>query len=158
MKRDNGKKLTRGGRLSMSVLLACVFYSGAVTHVSAANDKLGLHLTSLPVSGPTLQNGQVIAQGRVSYSDAHDGFQVWLNAARTGHSPNQYILTGKNDSRHQLRVRAEQDGWIIDIKESQGIIKLTGEEQANFSIVVDGDQNGAPDEYAIVVHAGAIVP
>ena len=154
----DGKKLARGGRLFMSALLACVFYSVAVPHVSAANDKPELHLTSRPVSGSTLQNSQVIAQGRVSYSDAHDGFQVWLDADRNGHLSNQYILIGKNDSDHQLRVRIEQDGCITDIKEGKGIIKLTGEDQADFSIVVDGDQNVTPDEYAIVAHAGVIVP
>jgi len=144
--------------LPLAVLLITSLNMSMAPHAYAADDKPELHLSSRPITDTYLQNGMVIAHGRVIYSEAHNGFQVWLNSPQNGNSPNQYVINGKNDSSHQLRVRTEQEGWTADIKGGKGIISLTREEQASFDIVVDGTQDVMPDQYVIVAQAVAILP
>lgn len=152
------ERTTRVGVLPLAVLLITSLHMSMTPHAYAADDKPELHLSSRPITDTYLQNGLVIAHGRVICSEAHNGFQVWLNAPQNGSSPYQYVINGKNDSFHQLRVRIEQEGWAEDIKGGKGIIKLTGEEQVNFDIVVDGAQDVMPDQYIIVAEAVAMLP
>ena len=142
----------------LATLLMSVFILAGISRADAADDEPKMQLSARPLSGTYLQNGTVIGHGTVSYSGVHSGFEVWLDAPQNGGRPGHYVIRGKNNVSHLLHIRLEQEGWAADIKGGKGILLLTGEEQANFDIVVNDAQDVMPDQYAIVAQAVAILP
>ncbi|HGP2366853.1 TPA: AfaD family invasin [Salmonella enterica] len=106
----------------------------------------------------TVRDGEVVARGQISTLLAHSGYHVWLNAEKNGDIPNRYVLIGENNNQHKLSVIIGQNGWIPDIKGGAGIIKQTREVQAQFDIVVNGNQTVAADTYTISVQGGYLEP
>ncbi|EBS3265855.1 invasin [Salmonella enterica subsp. enterica serovar Java] len=123
-----------------------------------ANEKLVLTLRVGPYFSEQVRDGQVIGHGQISMREAHLGYQVWLDALKSGAAPNQYVITGKNNARHELRVVIGRDGWIPDSKTGNGVIKQTSDIQANFNIVALGNQTVPADEYRIIAQGAYLEP
>lgn len=130
-----------------------------LTALSArADDKPELTLSGRSHLGSQVREGDLIANGKITYQGRHSGFKVWLEARKSGEAPDHYIVTGTHDGEHELRVVIGRDGWRPDDKAGNGIIILTGEPQAEFDVVSDRDQTVAADEYRIMVNGAYQVP
>ncbi|WP_264373411.1 AfaD family invasin [Kosakonia radicincitans] len=64
-----------------------------------------------PPQDTKLRDGTVIGRGRMVFQEAHSGYLVWLNAQKSTSAPGRYVLTGKRNSAHQLRIRLAGEGW-----------------------------------------------
>ncbi|QEM93787.1 invasin [Kosakonia radicincitans] len=111
-----------------------------------------------PPQDTKLRDGTVIGRGRMVFQEAHSGYLVWLNAQKSTSAPGRYVLTGKRNSAHQLRIRLAGEGWSGENKDRGGIIRSTSATRASFQIVIDGNQQAVADEYVITANALAIVP
>ncbi|KDE34022.1 MULTISPECIES: AfaD family invasin [Kosakonia] len=111
-----------------------------------------------PPQDTKLRDGTVIGRGRMVFQEAHSGYLVWLNAQKSTSAPGRYVLTGKRDSAHQLRIRLAGEGWSGENKDRGGIVRSTSATRASFQIVIDGNQQAVADEYVITANALAIVP
>ena len=98
-----------------------------------------------------LQDGEVIATGRIICREAHTGFHVWMNTREDGGRPGHYLIQGKRGDRNELRVRLEGDSWSVVQDERKGMIKSGSDELAVFDVVSDGRQRAGADEYAFSV-------
>ncbi|HBC0970021.1 TPA: adhesin [Escherichia coli] len=113
---------------------------------------------SLDVSYGNIRAGNVwdgarIATGRVVCRDSHTGFHIQMNAWREGYLSGHYLIRGKRDNRHELRVRLEGDGWYGAQDGTQGMLKSGDGEMAMFDVVADSKQYVLADEYVFSVTA-----
>ncbi|HBC1707605.1 TPA: Dr family adhesin structural subunit [Escherichia coli] len=136
-------------RMHMVGVMLCVL--AGVTQAAELNLYMRSGLTG------TLRDGERISAGRLMCRDAHTGFQVSLKAAGQGEQAGHYVVTGKNDSRHELRVRIEGNNWHTD-EEGKGMMKSGTEEMVIFYIVADGQQKPAADSYVMQVSGSCIQP
>ncbi|ELC8790632.1 invasin [Salmonella enterica] len=143
-------------RVIKSVLAALVILGSMQAQ---AGDDVDISLNgALKNISPQVRDGQLIGQGQISTQQPHSGYQVWLKAERVGEAPDRYVLTGVNNSQHKLYVIIGQNGWVPDTRSGTGIIKQTGEVQARFDIVANGQQNVPADIYDITVNGRYIEP
>lgn len=99
-----------------------------------------------------LRDGMRVMTGRIVCRESHTGFYVWMLNRQVEARPGHYIVQGRRDSRHEMRVRLEGDGWSPGGAEGQpGMVNTGPEEQAVFDVVADGGQHVAPDEYIFTV-------
>lgn len=115
-------------------------------------------LSMHPPQDTRLRDGVVIGQGQITFEGEHAGYQVWLDAPKSSSIPGRYVLLGKRNSAHHLRVRLDGESWSGENKDNGGIINATTGERAHFDIVIDGNQHVAADEYAIAANVAAIDP
>ncbi|EHR8284208.1 adhesin [Escherichia coli] len=109
-----------------------------------------ISLTSLNGSGE-LWDGTKVATGRMVCHETHTVFQIWMNA-QTDNVQGHYIVQGKRDRRHEIRVRLEGENWFPSVTDQQvGIYRKKTEEQSVFYIVANGKQYVEPDEYIFTV-------
>ena len=102
--------------------------------------------------GGSLSDGVRIATGRIVCRDAHSGFHIWINAQKAG-DQSEYIIKGKTNSKHEIRVRLGGYGWTESkVKEQYGMVRSGTEERAIFDVFLDGEQYVDPDEYVLSVH------
>lgn len=141
--------------LAQALLMAGVMMS-SFTHAASAPD-LTFRATAGPVSGQ-LQDGFTLGKGRIMHRDAHSGFRVWSEQPLSGVVPGHFILQGRQDPQRQLRVRLEQKQARPDSEKGNGIIIRSGDETLFFSVVVDGNQKVAADQYQVALKAGVITP
>ncbi|WP_370605675.1 AfaD family invasin [Citrobacter braakii] len=124
----------------------------SVFQARADESKPDLTVSMRPHLSSTVHGGEKIGSGQITHQGAHVGFQVWLEGVTSGGAPERYVLRGRNNPGHELRVLIGQDGWIPDSKDGRGIIKQTGEPQASFDIIIDGEQVIEADEYLMTVY------
>lgn len=108
-------------------------------------------------SGEDIRDGTKVGVGRVTYRDAHVGFQVWSSSAGVAEKSNRYYLQGQS-SRHQFRVRLEGSNWHPSGQGENGIQWLGSADNATFDIVADGDQSLFPDRYLIELKSAPLFP
>ncbi|OON38613.1 hypothetical protein BTJ39_17285 [Izhakiella australiensis] len=126
-------------------------------HARAADPEVSLTMRS--PQDNRLRDGGLIGSIRVTYREPHTEFQVWLEAEKSATAADRYVLTGKNDARNNLKIRLTGEGWTANANDGQsGLTRQTTDEQVSVNIVVDGNQETAPDEYVITANAVAIVP
>ncbi|ELL8642929.1 adhesin [Escherichia coli] len=99
----------------------------------------------------SLRDGAKVARGQIVCRGAHIGFYVWMNARQEGKGAGRYIVQGRRDSRHEIRVRLDGEGWSPVEEGQRGVLRLGMEEQAVFNVVADGDQYVPPDDYIFSV-------
>lgn len=124
---------------------------------AADSPKLHMQMSSGQISGPVKGDSR-IGEGRITYHGNHIGFRVWAGAARSGSQPNHYVLTGKNNSANQLRIRIEKQGWQPNNEGLMGIVLHTGENHAAFDVVIDGDQVVSTDVYMLEMKSAVLFP
>ncbi|EGO1504648.1 AfaD family invasin [Salmonella enterica] len=130
-----------------------------VFQAQADESKPDLTVSMRPHLSSTVHGGEKIGSGQITHQGAHVGFQVWLEGVTSGGgAPERYVLRGRNNPGHELRVLIGQDGWIPDSKDGRGIIKQTGEPQASFDIIIDGEQVIEADEYSMTVYGVYLEP
>lgn len=110
-----------------------------------------LNLNSLGGMSGELRDGAIVATGRIVCQEAHTRFHVWMNAREDEGRPGHYLVRGKRNSRHEIRIRLGGEGWIPGSAGQQGIEFQGTDVQAMFNIVVDGRQHVDPDEYIFSV-------
>ncbi|MBH3000328.1 invasin [Serratia marcescens] len=142
----------------LATLLMSVFILAGISRADAADDEPKMQLSARPLSGTYLQNGTVIGHGTVSYSGAHSGFEVWLDAPQNGGRPGHYVIRGKHNASHLLHIRLEQEGWTTEEGSGKGIVTKTRENKVAFDIVADGSQDVLPDQYIMQARTGVIFP
>lgn len=146
---------------AVAAILAALFMGSREGH---AADLLRLNVTgsSGPVQEGTLKDGMHLGLGTLSTPDSHNGFRVWSPAPLSGTRPGHYVLTGTQDARHALRVRLEREGWQPAVPgaygNSNGVLTLTPGSLAALDVVVDGDQQVAPDQYPLELRANLMTP
>jgi len=141
--------------LPQTLLMAAMMFSGITQ--AASPPELTFRATAGPISGQ-LQDGFTLGKGRVVHRDAHSGFRVWSEQPLSGVVPGHFILQGRQDPQRQLRVRLEQKQARPDSEKGNGIIIRSGDETLFFSVVVDGNQKVAADQYQVALKAGVITP
>lgn len=144
-------------KIALPLLIAAALCLPAA-EVQAAEAVPEVTLNIRPPQETTLRDGTVIGRGRMFFQAAHSGYLVWLNAQKSAPAPGRYVLTGKRNSAHQLRIRLAGEGWSGESKDRGGIVSTTSATRASFQIVIDGNQQAAADEYVITANALAIVP
>lgn len=115
-----------------------------------ADDAAVLNLQMAPTLNGSVHDGQMIGHGQISTQQPHRGYHVWIEARKSGDAPNHYIITGRNNPQHELRVVVGQDGWMPDTKEGKGIVILTEDSLARFDIVAEGSQSIEADDYSLM--------
>lgn len=110
-----------------------------------------LNLNSQGGMGGELRDGVIIATGRMVCREAHTNFHVWMNAREDEGHPGHYLVRGKRDSQHEIRIRLEGEGWYPVPAGKQGVVHLGTEALVMFDVVADGKQYAAPDEYVLWV-------
>ncbi|HAM3921900.1 TPA: adhesin [Escherichia coli] len=106
--------------------------------------------------GAELQDGERIATGRIICREAHTGFHVWMNAREDERRPGHYLIQGKHDRRHELRVRLDGGGWSVVREGGRGITRPGAGEQLVFDVMADGRQRAGVDEYVFSVSGNCI--
>ncbi|EEJ1196347.1 adhesin [Salmonella enterica] len=132
------------------VLLAVLLTTGRVWSAE-------LTLDMRQVVNGSLRDGEKLATGRLVCREAHSGFQVRLEAPTQGEAAERYIIRGKNNIRHELKVRPEGSGWHT-VLGGWGVKKTSTEEHVIFNIVADGQQEPVADEYVLQVTGFCIMP
>ncbi|MFP1592109.1 AfaD family invasin [Escherichia coli] len=80
-----------------------------------------------------------IATRRIICREAHTGFHIRINA-RQQESRGHYIIQGRRDSRHELRVRIAGEGWSPSVTGGQeGMVSYGQREQGVFDVVAVAD-------------------
>lgn len=105
-----------------------------------------------------VKDGARLSQGRLVFRGRHTGFQVWSEAPASGSQPGHYLLTGRENSGHVLRVRLGKAGWQPDAATGRGIKLYSAESVATFDVVADGDQTVMADRYENALDSAAILP
>lgn len=141
--------------LSQMLLITSLMVSGLTQ--AASPPELTFRATAEPISGQ-LQDGFTLGKGRIVHRDAHTGFRVWSEQPLSGVVPGHFTLQGRQDPQRQLRVRLEQKQAQPDSEKGKGIIIRSGDEMLFFSVVVDGNQKVAADQYPIALKAGVLTP
>ncbi|MEG0868513.1 MAG: AfaD family invasin [Hafnia sp.] len=141
--------------LAIVLLILTTMLAFEVQAVESKPDLTASMRTNLNAS---VHDGEKIGRGQIFHQGEHVGFQVWLDAMKSGSAPERYVIRGRNNPSHELRVVLGQDGWVPDDKEGRGIIKLTSEPQAVFDIVADGNQTLEPDEYSVMIYGAYLFP
>lgn len=144
-------------KIACPTLLATVFCLPAVG-VCAREAIPAIALDIHPPQEMQLRDGLVIGRGQVSFQPPHSGYQVWLNGRRRVATPGRYVLVGKHNPEHQLRIRLTGEGWSAGHDNNGGITSAAVNERLYFDIVVDGTQQAEADEYIITASAAAIIP
>lgn len=98
-----------------------------------------------------VSNGQQLGHGTISFNRAHTGFRVWIDGQWSSDRPGSYILVGKSNPNHKLRVKLEGDGWAPDIENSKGVVNYSRDDRVHFYTIVDGDQLIQADRYSLLV-------
>lgn len=127
--------------------------SGAALAESDA--RLALQASSPHMAG-RIPDGTLLARGKITAQQAHNGFQVWIDAPAGGNRSQRYVLAGKNKADNRLAVRLEGHEWHPDIQGGQGIRTYSRMPVATFSIVTDGDQVVSPDIWSPQVKGGVL--
>ncbi|TBL64164.1 AfaD family invasin [Hafnia paralvei] len=133
-------------------LITALLVTISAFQAQADENRPDLTVSMRPHLSSTVHGGERIGSGQITYRGEHVGFQVWLDGMTSGGAPERYVMKGRNNPGHELRVLIGQDGWIPDSKDGRGIIKQTGEPQASFDIIVDGEQVIEADEYSMTVY------
>lgn len=102
-------------------------------------------------AGSELRDGEKIATGRIICREAHTGFYIRMNGREDEGGPGHWLIPGKHDSRNELRVRVDGEGWSVVTEGEQRLVKVGTEEQTVFDVVADGRQRAGADEYILSV-------
>jgi hypothetical protein len=123
----------------------------------ATAPELDFRTTAGPLSAK-LPDGYTLGKGRIVHRDTHTGFKVWSERPLSGQQPGHFVLEGRQDPSHKLRVRLEQKEAQPDTEGGKGIIIRTGNDTVLFSVVVDGNQKVAADQYPVALKAATLAP
>lgn len=110
-----------------------------------------LNLNTRRGMGGELQDGVIIATGRIICREAHTKFHVWINAHEDKERPGHYLVRGNRDRRNEIRIRVGGKGWTPVPGVHQGVERPGTGDQARFYLAADGMQHVAPDEYVFSV-------
>jgi hypothetical protein len=142
----------------------CLLSAMLMTGILAANQsqaatapELDFRATAGPLSAQ-LPDGYTLGKGRIIHRDAHTGFKVWSERPLSGQQPGHFVLEGRQDPNRKLRVRLEQKEAQPDTEGGKGIVIRTGNDTAFFSVVVDGNQKVAADQYPVALKVAALLP
>lgn len=133
----------------MHVLPGCL--AVVMVMMAGVSQAAELSLDVRKAMGAELRDGEKIATGRIICREAHTGFYIRMNGYEDEGRPGHYLIQGKHDSRHELRVRVEGEGWSVVTEGERRLVKAGTEEQVVFDVVSDGSQRAGADEYVISV-------
>lgn len=137
-----------------SVLLIMTVMGSPTAH--AGTPQLDMQVRSGLFAG-RVADGTRLAQGVITYTDAHAGFQVWSEEpVLDGKSP-RYVLSGSRHSGNKLRVRLEGEGWVANTEGGKGMQVITTAVSAPFDVVVDGDQMVDSDVWTVPIQGGILL-
>lgn len=108
-----------------------------------------------------ITDGTRIGQGIIVSRDGHGGFHVWCESGclpRDGQGA-RYVLTGKQNSRNQLRVRLQpaQQEAVAGDSPQRGMVIRSADEQLRFDVLADGEQQVKSDSYTLEIKS-ALMP
>ncbi|WP_419236831.1 AfaD family invasin [Serratia fonticola] len=139
--------------LTASLLMVIVLWCG---HVRAEAPQLTLQVRTGQFSGP-VADGTLLAQGTVTSGDAHNGFWVWSDANLNG-APLRYTLSGEGRHDNRINVRLTGRDWRPDVTQGRGMVLMSSDYSASFSVEVDGNQMLPADTWSLQLHAVALLP
>lgn len=139
----------------ISTLVVLSLMAGLASSAALADTTLTLQVNPHQVGG-MLPGNTIIGHGQISTTDTHGGFQVRGTTEQDSTHPGTYIIRGKNDAQHQLRVRLEKQDWQTVGTQDKGIYTRTTEPSADFDIVTDGNQRVSGDEYTLSLEGAAL--
>lgn len=115
--------------------------------------------TQLSLQAGRLRDGMHVGTGTLISHDSHTGFRVWSEQAAGETQSVRFVLTGKQNSEHRLRIKLvpeppAQEGTLDELP---GLILYSGDEQVSFSIVLDGNQTVKPDNYVLKLNGAVLL-
>lgn len=102
-----------------------------------------------------IEDGTILARGHIIDNQPHSGFGVWMDAP-SPQGNQHYILSGRNNSTHQLHVRLEGEKWQLNDMNGKGIVLHSTDVSARFRIVADGNQHVASDSWRLTVQGATL--
>ncbi len=108
------------------------------------------------LSAGSLGDGRLIAQGRVIYSEPHQGFRVWSEGTQVQGQVHRYQLMSARG--HPLNIRLAGKDWQPDAQSGKGIVSQTGELSQPFDVEVDGAQTLPMDTWVLRFQAVVLQP
>lgn len=124
---------------------------------AASAPELAFRATAGPLSAQ-LPDGYTLGKGRIVHREAHTGFKVWSERPLSGQQPGHFVLAGRQDPSRTLRVRLELKAAQPDTDGGKGLVIRTGDDTVFFSVVVDGNQKVAADQYPVALKAAVLLP
>ncbi|HCR2161325.1 TPA: pilin structural protein SafD [Enterobacter asburiae] len=140
--------------LKCGLMAAMALWSGHVQ--AAAAPQLTLKVRSGLSAGP-VADGTLLAQGTVTSGDAHSGFWVWSEATQNG-APQRYLLSGKGNRGNRISVRLTGRGWQPDVAQGRGVVLMSSDYSAGFSVEADGAQTLPADTWSLQLQAVTLLP
>ena len=140
--------------LTVSLLTTVVLWSGR--GYAAEVPQLALQVRAVQFAGP-VADGTLLVQGSVNSGEPHTGFRVWSEAAQNG-APQRYILTGRGSHNHRIRVRLVGRDWQPDVMTGRGMVLMSSDYGAPFSVELDGDQMLPADTWPLQLQAVTLLP
>ncbi|EIT0571509.1 AfaD family invasin [Escherichia coli] len=141
-------------RVRMHVLPGCLVV--VMVMMAGVSQAAELSLDVRKSAGSELRDGEKIATGRIVCRESHTGFHVWMNGREDEGRPGHWLIQGRHESRNELRVRVEGEGWSTITEGEHRLVKVGTEEQVVFDVVSDGRQRAGADEYVLSVSGGCV--
>ncbi|HHR5860526.1 TPA: AfaD family invasin [Providencia alcalifaciens] len=133
-----------------------IVLGGSCVSALAANSPQVVVQSRSGLSAGALGDGQLIAQGRVTYSEPHQGFRVWSEGSQVQGQAHRYQLMSAGG--HSLNIRLAGKGWQSDTQTGNGIVNRTGELSQSFDVEVDGAQTLPVDTWVLIFQAVVLQP
>jgi len=142
----------------MSLLASLLLFTGAGGNMATAAEapQLMLQMKQSLLAG-NIKDGMRLGQGMIISHSEHAGFSIWSDktsaALRAGH----FLLRGKREAAHILKVRLEPKGInAAETPDGQGMHFNTSDTRVSFNIIADGDQSPQADSYTLDINAALV--
>lgn len=105
-----------------------------------------------------VKDGMRLGQGILVSHGAHAGFQLWSETQTSSLPAGHYVLSGKQDGAHKLRILLVPRGIVPE--ENLGSMKMvlnTTGDRVTFDVLADGEQRVEADRYMLDIR-GTVLP
>lgn len=139
-----------------------VMMFASTTHIiptiAASSPQLELQINQGLQAG-FIRDGTKLGKGTMISYDNHVGFELSGGSATRTLQPGRYVLIGKHNPFHQVRVCLSLSQVpVTEQSDSQGIRIHTSDDRVIFDILSDGDQLVKADSYTIIINATTLFP
>lgn len=107
----------------------------------------------------TVKDGMRLGKVTLVSHETHTGFRLWADAQTVSPQAGHYVLSGKQNGAHQLRIRlVPQNLAVADKPGSAETVLNTADDRIAFEVLTDGDQTVAADSYVLNVSGALLRP
>ncbi|OSN03522.1 AfaD family invasin [Lonsdalea iberica] len=106
-----------------------------------------------------VKDGMRLGQGTLVSHEAHAGFRLWSEVQSSSFLTGHYVLSGKQDGEHKLRIRLVPRDLIAEGNPASSEMVLnTRDDRVTFDILADGEQRVEADRYRLDISGTVLLP